>query len=162
MRYEFIITEEKISFEIIFPRFSSKVGVVVHHVHACRVRRGGRSKQTSVVQHRLPLYAGTGLYVDDAYSLGTHALVEQDISRIRGKWIGQHGSSASLFFSYFRCRCTPWERNWRFRYKRRRRREILKFCLDNSDFNSFRFYPQFKYYPRTIEAIRIKFQREKL
>lgn len=128
--------------------------------HAGCGGEGGVSKQA---WFNIDYHFTQGLdYVDDAYSLGTHALVEQDISRIRGKWIGQHGSSASLFFSYFRCRCTPWERNWRFRYKRRRRREILKFCLDNSDFNSFRFYPQFKYYPRTIEAIRIKFQREKL
>lgn len=37
-----------------------RVGIV-HHVHAYREWRGGRSKQTSVVQHRLPLYAGTGL-----------------------------------------------------------------------------------------------------
>lgn len=37
-------------------------------------------------------------YVDDAYSFGTQAVVKRDTSTAGGKWIGQHGSSASLFF----------------------------------------------------------------
>lgn len=56
-------------------------------------------------------------YVDDAYSFGTQAVVKRDTSTAGGKWIGQHGSSASLFFVLPMASClvvamTPSYRVW--------------------------------------------------
>lgn len=66
-------------------KFRRDDGCALYHVHACRASGGGKDEVEGEVSNKRGSTSITTLrgdwttWMDDAYSLGTHALVEQDV-----------------------------------------------------------------------------------